>query len=118
MRPHRATRAATARAGDGTRAPPGGPARREADARMHADPTWLGVGFSLLPPRIATLRPGWREGSRRRHGRPAGLARVVWSFRPDVRGPGIQRQGEAATRAHQPPTPLGFSFLHRRPRRE
>jgi hypothetical protein len=75
-------------------------------------------GYSAFAPRIAPLQPGWCEGSRRRFGRSAGLARVVWGFRPDARGPGIQRHGEVATRAQQPPTPLGFSFLHQRPRRE
>jgi hypothetical protein len=89
---HRTRRPAPqSRARDGTRAPPGGPARREAGARVRMDPTWLGEGIPLLPPRITLLRPGWREESRRRLGRPAGLARVDWGFRPDVRGPGIQR---------------------------
>jgi hypothetical protein len=60
---HQATRAATARARDGTRASTSGPARRGTGACMRTDPTRLGAGISLLPP--FTSRPCSLSGARK-----------------------------------------------------
>jgi hypothetical protein len=62
------------RARDGTCAPISGPARRETGACVRTDPTWLGES-RFCPPSHRALQPFWHEESRRRLGRPAGLAR-------------------------------------------
>jgi hypothetical protein len=82
MRPHRATHVSAARAGYGTRAPPGWPARQGAGARTHANQTWLGKGLPLLPPHRASPHPGWCVWSRRHLGRPAGLSQGSLGLSP------------------------------------
>jgi hypothetical protein len=112
MRPHRATRAAAARARVGTRAPPGWRARRGAGAHTHANQTrpWGGIS-SFAPASRPCVLAGAEGASAASAARPV-RARVVWGFRPDDRSTGLQRQKRAATRTPKPPTPLGFSLLH------
>jgi hypothetical protein len=82
MRPHRASCAAAAR--EGWDARPARLARTPRDRCTHARESNLARGgiSSFAPSHRSPLHPGWREGSQRRLGRPAGLSQGSLGLSP------------------------------------
>jgi hypothetical protein len=109
--PHQASRAAAARARDGTLSPFGRPARRGTGARSRASRIWPGREIPLLPCATHLCILACTKGERRCLGHPGGQSRGSLGFSPRrLRCQGSKAREEAETQTSKLPTPLGFSL--------
>jgi hypothetical protein len=109
--PHQASRAAAARARDGTLSPSGRPAHRGTGARSRASRIRPGQEIPPLPRATHLCILACAKGERRCLGRPGGQSRGSLGFSPcRLRCQGSKAREEVETQTSKLPTPLGFSL--------